>query len=126
MTNILRGDNMDVNIIIIKCTKTKNAFGARIQKMKDGDWWRTWAFMIKPKQAKNEGYDNTQVQGNLNATDEYPGCPHCGTNGFVQCGKCKRISCWNGETSLVCPWCGNQMDSIVSATEKFDITSGKF
>jgi len=94
--------------------------------MKDGDWWRTWAFKIKPQHAKSEGYDKTQVQGNLNSTEEYPGCPHCGTKGFVQCGKCQKISCWNGETSLVCSWCGNKMESIVSSTEKFSVTGGKF
>lgn len=116
----------EANIIIIKCPKTKSAFGARIQKMKDGDWWRTWAFKIKAQHAKNEGYDETQVQGNLNATEEYPGCPHCGTSGFVQCGTCKKISCWNGETSLVCPWCGTEMNNIVTATDKFDVTGGKF
>lgn len=117
---------MEANILLFKCNKTNQVYGVRVQKMKDGDWWRTWTFKIKPQHAKSEGYDKTQVQGNLNSTEEYPGCPHCGTRGFVQCGKCQKISCWNGETSLVCPWCGNKMDNIVTATEKFSVTSDKF
>lgn len=117
---------MEANILIVKCPRSKGIFGVRIQKMEDGDWWRTWAFKIRDHQARDEGYMETQVMGNLNAVEEYPGCPYCGTKGFVQCGRCKKISCWKNETSMVCPWCGNEMDSIVTATDKFKVTGGKF
>lgn len=117
---------MEANILLFMCNKAKKVFGVRVQKMNDGDWWRTWAFKIKPQHAKSEGYDKTPVQGNLNPTEEYPGCPHCGSHGFVQCGTCKKISCWNGETSMICPWCGTNMDNIVTATEKFNVTGDKF
>lgn len=117
---------MEANILLYKCSKTKQLYGVRVQKMEDGDWWRTWAFPIKSHIARNEGYDATPVQGNLNPTKEYPGCPHCGSYGFVQCGKCKKLSCYNDETSLVCPWCGNKMENFVTATEKFSVTGNKF
>ncbi|MBQ8849517.1 MAG: hypothetical protein IJ011_04175 [Clostridia bacterium] len=117
---------MEAKVLLVKCPTKRETFGVRIQKMDDGDWWRTWAFKLNTAQAQNEGYDETQVQGNLNETEEYPGCPHCGTHGFVQCGKCKKISCWKHETSMVCPWCGNNMSNIVTATSKFDVTGGAF
>jgi len=117
---------MEVNILLVKCPSSHNTFGVRIQKMNDGDWWRTWAFKVKLEQAQSEGYDETQVKGTLKATEEYPGCPHCGAMGFVQCGQCKKISCWHGEEAMVCPWCKTKMTNIVSTTSKFDVTSGKF
>lgn len=117
---------MEANILLFKCSKAKRIYGVRVQKMKDGDWWRTWAFKISPKQAQHEGYDRTPVQGNLNATEEYPGCPYCGANNFVQCGNCQKISCWNGETQLTCPWCGTIMNNIVVATDKFNVTGNQF
>ncbi len=117
---------MEANILLVKCPSKRKGFGVRIQKMNDGDWWRTWAFKLNAEQAQSEGYDETQVQGNLNATNEYPGCPHCGTKGFVQCGQCKKISCWNGESSLPCLWCGNNLTNMVTATSKFDVRGGKF
>lgn len=117
---------MEANILLFKCSKANQMYGVRIQKMNDGDWWRTWAFKIKPHNAKSEGYDKTPVQGNLYPTQEYPGCPYCRTNGFIQCGKCKKISCWNGETSLDCPWCGVRMENFVEATEKFSVVGDKF
>ncbi len=117
---------MEANILLFKCVKAKQIYGVRVQKMSDGDWWRTWTFKIDPKNAQAEGYDKTPVQGNLYSTDEYPGCPHCGAEGFVQCGKCQKISCWNGEEKMTCPWCGNYMDEIVSATDKFNVEGGQF
>lgn len=115
---------MEAAIILAKCPKRKIAYGMRTQKMNDGDWWRTWAFPINEKRAHSEGYDETQVLGNLFATAEYPGCPYCGAKGFVQCNKCKKIACYSGEKSLICPWCGNLMDNITTATEKFSLSGG--
>ena len=117
---------MDAKVLIFKCTRVNQPIGVRVQRMEDRDWWRTWAFKISSQIASNEGYDQNQIQGNLYATEEYPGCPHCGTDGFVQCGRCKKVSCWNQEKSLVCPWCGFHMDEIVTATDKFSVTGDSF
>lgn len=117
---------MEASILLVKCPNNRKTFGVRIQKMNDGDWWRTWAFKLNETQAKSEGYDRTQAVGNLYSTEDYPGCPYCGTDGFVQCHNCHKISCWHGESSLKCAWCGETMNNIVSATEKFTVDSGKF
>ena len=115
---------MEATVILAKCSKAKRTYGIRIQKMEDGDWHRTWAFPVDEKRACNEHYDETSVQGNLRATEKYPGCPYCGTKGFVQCGSCHKISCWNGESRMTCPWCGNDMVDIAPATKKFDVSGG--
>ena len=115
---------MEATVILAKCPKKKLMYGMRTQKMSDGDWWRTWAFPIDERRANNEGYDAAKIQGNLYQTEGYPGCPYCGTFQFVQCGSCHRISCWNGETRLKCGWCGIVMDSIVTTTDKFDVSGG--
>lgn len=117
---------MEANIIMQKCSKAKKPFGVRVQLMSDGDWWRTWAFPMKESQGKNEGFDKNSVKGNMYATEEYPGCPYCHSMGFVQCGSCHKLTCWNGETTMKCGWCGETMENIVTATDKFDISGGKF
>ena len=117
---------MEANIVLFKCTKTHNLFGVRVQKFSDGDWYRTWAFRIKESSAKAEGFDKTPIKGNLYATKEYPGCPDCGTKSFVQCNNCKKLSCWNGEDHLTCPWCGNEMRNITEATEKFNVSGNDY
>lgn len=115
---------MKASVILIRCPKSKAVFGARTQQMSDGDWWRTWAFAIDENRARREGYDQEPVKGNLYCTDEYPGCPYCETKSFVQCNKCGKLNCWNGETVLDCQWCENHMDNIVEATDKFIVSGG--
>lgn len=115
---------MEAAVIMQMCTRTKRPFGVRTQKMEDGDWYRTWSFVIDQRRAHAEGYDVTPVRGNLYAIGEYPGCPHCGSMNFVQCNACMKISCWNQETRLTCPWCSNRMNHIVVATDKFDLSGG--
>lgn len=115
---------MEAAVIMQMCSRNKRPFGVRTQKMEDRDWWRTWSFVIDERRAQSEGYDITPVQGNLYATEEYPGCPYCGSYNFVQCNKCRKISCWNKETRMTCPWCSNDMNNIVTATEKFDLSGG--
>lgn len=116
---------MEASILLIKCIKTRKTIGARIQKMSNGDWLRTWAFEIDMSRAKSEGYDSTGLTGSLGCTDEYPGCPGCGTFGFVQCGVCKKISCYNGETSLICPWCNTKLEGMQEASS-FDVDTNAF
>ena len=83
---------MKASVILIRCSRNKSVFGARTQQMNDDDWWRTWAFAIDEDRAKREGYDLETVKGNLYCTDEYPGCPYCGTKSFVQCNKCGKLT----------------------------------
>ena len=115
---------MEAAVIVGKCPKRSQMYGMRTEKMNDGDWWRTWAFTIDEKRAHNEGYDATPVQGNLYYTEEYPGCPYCKTKLFVQCNKCKKLTCFNNEKELLCQWCRNNMNNIVTATEKFNVSGG--
>ena len=116
----------DANIILTKCHTHKKLFGVRVEKMNDGDWWRTWSFPINESQATNEGFDKSKIQGNLNGTEDYPGCPYCGTWGFVQCNSCRKLTCWQEERSLVCEWCGQMMNNIAVATSKFDVSGGDY
>ena len=115
---------MEANVVLIRCNNNHKIYGTRIQKMQDGDLWRTWAFPVDEKRAKNDGYDQQTVQGNLFATEEFPGCPYWGSKSFVQCNKCGKLTCWHGEKALKCEWCGNDMNNIVTATEKFSVSGG--
>ena len=108
-------------VILTKCPSCSGTFGTRIEYI-SGDWYRTWAFKISDSIAKNEGFDKTPVQGSLDAIEGFEGCPYCGTYGFVQCGQCKKLTCWkSGDTSVVCGWCNRKMSNIVSS-DSFDVS----
>ena len=114
---------MEAAVLVAKCPKHKLLYGIRTQKMNDGDWWRTWAFPIDEKRARREGYDQTIVQGSLNCTEDYPGCPYCKKTGFYECGSCHKIVCYSGESQVVCPWCGSLCENFID-TDSFNFSGG--
>lgn len=119
------GEPVEAKVVLQKCNK-KDTFGVRIQKM-NGDWYRTWAFKISEKNASDEGYDEEQISGSLDATEEYPGCPYCGDEFFVHCGACGKLSCSCTNVSndlFVCPWCGNT--GTLRTVNSFDISGGGY
>ena len=119
----------NAKIIISRCAKTKASFGIRIEQI-GIDWVRTWAFPINEAKAKNEGYDTNKVTGSMQRTVDFPGCPYCGSKGFVHCS-CGKIGCWNAKDGTggeygqyTCPWCNCKSDIYVS--EKFDISGSGY
>ena len=110
-------------VILSRCKDKKHLFGMRVQEH-NGDWVRTWAFPIQEETALQEGFDKVQIQGKLNVTDEYPGCPFCGSKEFFVCGKCKKINCYYGEEITTCRWCGSSADT--KGADNFDVTGGGY
>ena len=104
---------MEAAVILAKCRKRNGIYGMRAQKMEDGDWWRTWAFPIEESRDYEKEFPDSSLRGNLYNTKQYPGCPYCGSVNLVQCNKCKKLSCWNGEDHLECPWCGQEIGNLV-------------
>lgn len=48
------------------------------------------------------------VRAAFGTTPEYPGCPYCGSDGFVRCGRCCELSCHDDTWEIFhCPRCGN-------------------
>jgi hypothetical protein len=47
------------------------------------------------------------IEASFTTMPEYPGCPGCGSDGFVRCGRCKQLGCWDdGWETFHCPRCG--------------------
>lgn len=52
--------------------------------------------------------DGGATQGAFATTPGYPGCPYCGADGFVRCGRCRELSCHDDTWEVFrCPRCGN-------------------
>lgn len=115
--------HVKANVILVKCTQSKKLFGMRVQQQ-GSDWIRTWAFPIQENVASKEGFGNVKIQGSLNVTDEYPGCPYCETKGFFSCGVCNKLNCYHGEELTKCEWCGNSAET--SAVDEFEVEGGGY
>lgn len=96
----------EARVAICKCTRRERIYGVRMERS-GKDWIYNWAFEMNPDAARRENYDTTKVEGMLIRDKKYPGCPYCGTNAFIICGKCGKLSCNNTSSSVFkCGWCG--------------------
>lgn len=63
------------------------------------------------------GYKKINLSNGLHVGRTYH-CPVCGNKDIVRCGKCRRITCYDGNGYFTCAYCGNSgkvsgtMDSI--------------
>ena len=116
---------MEATVIVAKCKNSKDTFGIRTEQRSNA-WVFTWAFKMTEKAAASEGYNLTNISGAIRLDTDYPGCPHCESKGFTQCGRCNKIACYRGhEEKVTCPHCGNT--AHVSSAESFeDIKGGAF
>lgn len=109
-------------VIMASCQKTGKPFGIRTEKQ-GKDYVMNWAFTLKEGASKREGFENNKVKGNIFMDDEYPGCPHCESMSWFQCGRCAHFVCMKGDEKIVkCPDCGNEGELEVS--DEFDLKGG--
>ena len=96
----------EARIALCKCSEGGRIFGVRFERHGDG-WMATWAFPIKKDGfAEREHYDSTRLTGTISWDPGYPGCPYCGSKGFIVCS-CGALSCNDGRRkTFACGWCG--------------------
>lgn len=111
------------NVILAKCRTDRQMYGIRVEE-RGGDWIRTWAFPIKEELAVQEGFDKVNINGSFTATEDYPGCPYCGTRNFFVCGRCGKLNCWSGEEFTTCRWCGNSAET--RSADTLTVTGGGY
>lgn len=58
------------------------------------------------------------VTGPISMADAYGGCPSCGADNIVRCGRCGLLGCWDSSwPEFGCPSCGNRgpVDGVIDA-----------
>lgn len=121
----MRNDAIEANVVMAKCRMSHKAYGIRMEKRRDNAWYCTWAFKLSEQAGSNEGYESSMISGRVDMDPEYPGCPYCGGTGWVSCGNCGKLTCYNGEGNhFTCTWCGQS--GKLETAETFDLTGGGY
>lgn len=95
-------------VVLCKCGEVHKTYGIRAEKNGPNQWIFTWSFPIKEDAAKREGYDHTSVKGNIAFSEDYPGCPYCGSKNWTVCS-CGHLNCTVlKNNTFTCEWCGAQ------------------
>ena len=98
----------EAKIALCMCKEGKRPFGVRFEQY-ENEWKATWAFEIKKEGSEHrEKYDKTSLKGKIRWDDDYPGCPYCGSRGFVICCDCGGLNCniHSSDETFTCGWCG--------------------
>lgn len=109
----------NVVIVMARCSRSRRDFGIRFEEKARGQWMADWAFAIKEKAAKKEGYDHSAITGAFGFDIGYPGCLYCYARSVFKC-TCGKVACWDGETRIaLCPWCGSaiKLNSLVDSLQ---------
>ncbi len=115
-----RYDN-NASVVLCRCRHSRELYGIRAEKCNADTWLFTWSFKIKETSAKREGYDSNYVSGQINHSDEFPGCPYCESHSWFQCGACGKLTCCLPDPQYTkCAWCGNEGEC--QTAEHFDIS----
>lgn len=91
----------------VKCINTRRPFYARYDFAYDGVWVLSYGLKEMPADTTPGEGDTIKVDLSRSRTGPQYKCPHCGNNGYVRCGKCKLLTCWNSRGSFTCAHCGN-------------------
>ena len=112
---------MNIAIITAKCNATRKLYGIRIEQ--NGNFIDcTDSFPLASSHADAK-YPEFNFHGELRLTSDFEGCPHCHQIGFIKCGTCGKISCWDSITKKVtCPWCGVVVD--IDMESRIDSVNG--
>ena len=73
---------------------------------------------------KEKFSSESTIKGSFIFDEEYPGCPHCGAQSFFTCGKCGKITCWDGSDTATCALCGNK--SKIQLVNELEVKGGGF
>lgn len=113
-------------IVPAKCQRTGKMYGMRAEAQADG-WHLTWAFELPEDVASREHFGESKISGRIMIDAEYPGCPYCGGRGFVHCGQCGKLSCWDeSDMKFKCHHCGYSGMIGGSAEEFGEIKAGDY
>ena len=121
----MENNKREATVVLAKCKHSKMPFGIRVEKKSDGVWYCTWAFKINEKAASHEGYGDTLISGKIDWDPGYPGCPYCGSMGWISCGYCGKLTCADeAKGYFTCSWCGNSGEAQVADT--FNLQGGGY
>ena len=113
---------LEAQVFLARCKNSRGLYGNRIQK-DNGQWVANWSFPISENRAKSEGFDKVKIKidNNFIWSEEYKGCPYCNSSGIFHC-VCGKLTCWNGEKSSKCAWCGERVNLEAGS---FDVLAGE-
>jgi predicted RNA-binding Zn-ribbon protein involved in translation (DUF1610 family) len=95
----------------IKCRSNKKDFYLRYDFAYDEKWVLTYGLKSLPAEDARESSAFGNRKSTIDISQARTGpqykCPYCGTRGFVRCGSCGKLTCYDHSGHFTCAHCGN-------------------
>lgn len=95
----------------VNCIKTHKTFYARYDFAYDEVWVLTYGLKEMPSDTSGSS-GSSDGMSKMDLSDSRVGpqykCPYCGSDGFVRCGQCRKLTCYAGGGSFTCDHCGHK------------------
>ena len=105
----------------VRCTKTKKPFYARFDYAADDIWALTYGVKNLPAGESVSSGSSQQDISNMRTGPQYK-CPDCGSTNFVKCGKCGKLTCYDGNGHFDCAYCSNS-GTVSGYIETVDVSN---
>lgn len=74
----------------------------------NGYGWSLVGASFARRPTSSPGFPGEEVQGSFELSSDYQGCPGCHADGFVRCGRCAELGCYDTSwPQFQCASCGN-------------------
>lgn len=97
-------------LMSVKCSRTHKSFFARYDRAYDGVYVLTYGLKEAPQDVSgSSGEEGGEVKIDLSNSRTGPQykCPYCGAVGFVRCGSCGKLTCYDYSGHFTCEHCGS-------------------
>lgn len=85
-----------------RCQRTHQDFVVRVERHGRG-WTVKAGLPKKPWEAASE--DEVRTRGGVEVDPDFS-CPHCRVGSLMRCDQCGNLTCWGGERTVKCQYCG--------------------
>jgi len=89
-----------------KCAKTGSLFYIRYDFAADGVWVKTYGIKELPSDGGVSSGSTQQDVSRSRLGPQYK-CPWCGNVNYVQCNRCKKLTCYDDSGRFTCRHCGS-------------------
>ena len=96
----------------LRCTKNKKEFYARYDYAFDNKWVLTYGLTELPEEDRMSSRRSENAKSTIDISLARTGpqykCPYCGNRGFVRCGNCGKLTCYDYSGHFACAHCNNR------------------
>jgi hypothetical protein len=116
--------NPEVLFVSLVCSHTQAPSVGRFV-LSGSSYLLVGASRQRPGSVIPSDHQQQHIEAQFGTAPGYTGCPGCGADGYVRCGQCHGLGCWDRSWEMFhCPRCGNSGPITGTISDLSDLGTG--